>query len=108
MKISALSILYVLLNIQLPSPQLLQRCMSTVSLLRLSDILSNDTVLPTFGICMGSQLVGLSLGCKLFKLKYGNRGHNQPCTHVETKRCFITSQNHGFALDTSTLDAGVC
>ena len=55
---------------------------------------------------MGSQLVGLSLGCKLYKLKYGNRGHNQPCTHVETKRCFITSQNHGFALDTSTLHSG--
>ena len=50
--------------------------------------------------------MGLSLGCKLYKLKYGNRGHNQPCTHVETKRCFITSQNHGFALDTSTLHSG--
>lgn len=74
---------------------------------RLTEILSHDTVLPTFGICMGSQLVGMALGCTLYKLKYGNRGHNQPCTHVETKRCFITSQNHGFALDTSSLNDDV-
>lgn len=57
--------------------------------------------LPTFGICMGHQMVGLSLGAKTFKLKFGHRGLNQPCGL--TQRVEITSQNHGFALDANSI-----
>ncbi|XP_022667529.1 CAD protein-like isoform X2 [Varroa destructor] len=58
---------------------------------------------PTFGICLGHQLLALSIGAKTSKLKYGNRGHNQPCLHEVTKRCCITSQNHGYAVDATSL-----
>lgn len=58
---------------------------------------------PLFGICFGHQLLGLAVGCKSFKMKYGNRGHNIPCIHHGTDRCFITTQNHGFAIDTNSL-----
>jgi carbamoyl-phosphate synthase large subunit len=56
-----------------------------------------------FGICMGNQLLSLAGGAKTYKLKYGHRSHNQPVQLVGTKRAFITSQNHGFAVDNSTL-----
>lgn len=58
---------------------------------------------PIFGICMGNQLMSLAAGTGTFKLKYGHRSHNQPVRMNGTERCFITSQNHGFAVDTSTL-----
>ncbi|KAI8906555.1 small subunit of carbamoyl-phosphate synthase [Powellomyces hirtus] len=54
---------------------------------------------PIFGICMGNQLMGLAAGYKSYKLKYGNRGHNQPALNLVTGKCVITSQNHGYALD---------
>jgi hypothetical protein len=53
-----------------------------------------------------SQLLALAAGAKTYKLPYGNRGHNQPCTMVGTKHCFITSQNHGFAVDESCMPSG--
>lgn len=59
--------------------------------------LLNYTV-PIFGICMGNQLLGLAAGFKVEKLLYGNRGHNQPVINMETQRCLLTSQNHGYAL----------
>ncbi|MAG91969.1 carbamoyl phosphate synthase small subunit [Candidatus Woesearchaeota archaeon] len=59
--------------------------------------------IPTFGICLGNQLLALAAGCDTYKLKYGHRSQNQPCTLVNTKRCFITTQNHGFAVDGKTL-----
>jgi carbamoyl-phosphate synthase small subunit len=58
---------------------------------------------PICGICMGNQLLGKAAGAKVYKLKYGHRSHNQPVRQADTNRCFITSQNHGFALDTATL-----
>jgi len=58
---------------------------------------------PIFGICMGNQLLSLAGGARTYKLKYGHRSHNQPVRLKGTERCFITSQNHGFAVDTSTM-----
>ncbi len=58
---------------------------------------------PIFGICLGSQLLGLASGATTFKLKYGHRSHNQPALEVGTKRSFVTSQNHGFAVDHNKL-----
>jgi len=61
---------------------------------------------PILGICLGNQLLALAAGAKTYKLKYGHRGQNQPCIDLETGRCYITSQNHGFAVDGKTLSDG--
>ena len=58
---------------------------------------------PILGICLGSQILGLAAGARTYKLKYGHRGQNQPCQESGTKRCYITSQNHGFCLDMDSL-----
>jgi carbamoyl-phosphate synthase small subunit len=58
---------------------------------------------PIFGICLGNQLMGLAAGGDTYKLKYGHRSHNQPVVQLGTNKAYITSQNHGFALDDSTL-----
>ncbi len=58
---------------------------------------------PLFGICMGNQIMSLAAGADIFKLKYGHRSHNQPVINVENKKCYITSQNHGFAVDPGKL-----
>ena len=60
---------------------------------------------PICGICMGNQLLAKAGGASIYKLKYGHRSHNQPVRMVGTNQCFITSQNHGYAVDSSTLGA---
>ncbi|MEE9391662.1 MAG: glutamine-hydrolyzing carbamoyl-phosphate synthase small subunit [Planctomycetota bacterium] len=59
---------------------------------------------PVLGVCLGHQLMALASGCEVFKLPYGHRGQNQPCREVGTRRYFITSQNHGYAVDLATID----
>lgn len=58
---------------------------------------------PICGICMGNQLLSIAAGASTYKLKYGHRSHNQPVRQFGTNNCFITSQNHGYAVDTDTL-----
>jgi carbamoyl-phosphate synthase small subunit len=78
-----------------------KQCESTIENLRKSFKMN----VPVFGICLGSQIMGLSAGADTYKLKFGHRSQNQPC--IETKgRCFITSQNHGYAVRTDTLPSG--
>jgi len=60
--------------------------------------------IPTFGICLGSQIMGIAAGGTTFKLKFGHRSQNQPCIDLETKRCYITSQNHGYAVDPKSMN----
>ncbi|MCR4994548.1 MAG: carbamoyl-phosphate synthase large subunit [Bacteroidales bacterium] len=80
-----------------------ERCDKTVAHIR--TFLNNETVRPCMGICLGNQLLARAAGAKTYKLKYGHRSHNQPVRKVGTSQCFITSQNHGYAVDDSTLPA---
>ncbi|WP_320043417.1 glutamine-hydrolyzing carbamoyl-phosphate synthase small subunit [uncultured Desulfobacter sp.] len=63
---------------------------------------------PVFGICLGMQLLGLAMGGKTMKIKFGHRGGNQPVKNMDTGKVEITSQNHGFAVDLNTLDKNKC
>lgn len=63
--------------------------------------------IPTFGICLGHQLLALANGAKSMKMKFGHHGANHPVQDVENKRVYITSQNHGFAVDAATLPANI-
>lgn len=62
--------------------------------------------LPMFGICLGHQILGIALGAKTYKLKYGHRGGNHPVINLETGKVLLTPQNHGYAVDESTLGVG--
>ncbi|CAF9908704.1 MAG: Multifunctional pyrimidine synthesis protein CAD [Gomphillus americanus] len=75
-------------------------CQETVQHLRQ---LMNTSQIPIMGICLGHQLLALATGARTIKLKYGNRAHNIPALDLTTGRCHITSQNHGYAVDASTL-----
>lgn len=78
-----------------------QQCGATIAHLKKS--LQKDQ--PIFGICLGSQLLGLAADASTFKLTYGHRSHNQPVICHDTNRCYITSQNHGYAVDQKTLSS---
>ena len=80
-----------------------EQCSKTVEHIRA--FLNNKNVRPCMGICLGNQLLARAAGAKTYKLKYGHRSHNQPVKRVGTTQCFITSQNHGYAVDASTLPA---
>ncbi len=79
-----------------------KQCLKTIE--HLQKALQQDK--PIFGICLGSQLLALAAGANTYKLKYGHRGQNQPCAELNTRKCYITSQNHGYAIDESTLSDG--
>lgn len=78
----------------------------TTLITNLSNFMNINSTVPIFGICLGHQILALASGAKTFKLKYGNRGINIPCRIVGTEICIVTSQNHGYAVDESTLQNG--
>ena len=80
-----------------------ETCEVTVQNIR--RFLANPVVRPCMGICMGNQLLSKAAGARIYKLKYGHRSHNQPVRKVGTETRFITSQNHGYAVDSSSLPA---
>lgn len=77
--------------------------MCTTTIQNLRKALQQDK--PIYGICLGNQLLALAAGFDTYKLKYGHRSHNQPVLREGTDRCYITSQNHGFAIDTKTISS---
>jgi carbamoyl-phosphate synthase small subunit len=79
-----------------------KQCGTTIE--NLAHAYQSDT--PIFGICLGNQLMALAAGADTYKLKYGHRSHNQPVLEVGTDKAYITSQNHGFAIDNKTLSGG--
>ncbi|MCE7738939.1 MAG: glutamine-hydrolyzing carbamoyl-phosphate synthase small subunit [Candidatus Heimdallarchaeota archaeon] len=76
-----------------------KKCKETIDYARLA--LSKN--IPILGICLGSQILALATGANTYKLKYGHRSQNQPCSETGANRCYITSQNHGYAVDSTTL-----
>jgi len=76
-----------------------KQCGTTIAAVRR---LMQDKI-PIFGICLGNQILALAAGGNTYKLKFGHRGQNQPCREEGTKRCYITAQNHGFAVDVRSL-----
>lgn len=76
-----------------------KKCQATID--QLTKAYGND--IPIFGICLGNQLMGLAANADTYKLKYGHRSHNQPVLEIGTSKAYITSQNHGFAIDNESL-----
>ncbi len=76
-----------------------KQCQATIAILQKAMVRKK----PILGICLGSQLLALAIGANTYKLKYGHRGHNQPCIDLERNLCYLTSQNHSYAVDETTL-----
>lgn len=79
-----------------------EMCVPTINHIRIA--MRKDV--PILGVCLGNQLLALAAGGSTYKLKYGHRSQNQPCIEASSGRCYITSQNHGFAVDASSLSSG--
>jgi len=77
-----------------------KRCTATIETVR--EIVEEG--IPTMGICLGTQILALALGGNTYKLKYGHRSQNQPAYDLETGRCYITTQNHGYAVESASLE----
>jgi carbamoyl-phosphate synthase small subunit len=77
------------------------RCQETVAIIRKAMAMGK----PVFGICLGTQLMALAAGATTYKLPFGHRSHNQPCLHIPSNRSYLTSQNHGYAIDEKSLPA---
>lgn len=77
----------------------------SVAVENIRKFLATTPIKPCMGICMGNQLLSKAAGATIYKLKYGHRSHNQPVRMVGTDKCFITSQNHGYAVKTDTLSS---
>jgi carbamoyl-phosphate synthase small subunit len=79
-----------------------QLCQKTISILKKA--MGRNK--PIYGICLGAQIMALAAGAKTYKLPFGHRGHNQPCIDTHSNRCYITSQNHGYAIAKDSLQSG--
>lgn len=78
-----------------------KQCIETIEVLKKA--MQKNQSKPIFGICLGSQLMALAIKADTYKLKFGHRGQNQPCINTENNLCYLTSQNHGYAIDEKTL-----
>ena len=78
-----------------------RHCVATIAILK--KVISKQK--PIFGICLGTQLLALAIGANTYKLSFGHRSQNQPCLHLTSQRCYLTSQNHSYAVDERTLPA---
>ncbi len=76
-----------------------QQCQTTVAILKKA----MQKQKPIFGICLGTQLMAMAAGATTYKLPFGHRSHNQPCMELSSRKCFLTSQNHSYAIDEKTL-----
>jgi carbamoyl-phosphate synthase small subunit len=76
-----------------------QLCTETVAIVKKALAIKK----PVFGICLGTQLMALAVGAKTYKLRFGHRSQNQPCLDTASDKCFLTSQNHGYAIDEASL-----
>ena len=79
-----------------------QTCVTTIAILQKAMKIGK----PIYGVCLGNQLMALAAGGTTYRLPFGHRGQNQPCMQLESGKCFITSQNHGFAVDEASLPQG--
>jgi carbamoyl-phosphate synthase small subunit len=86
-------------TVSIKEPITYQKCTKTIT--HVTTALEKN--IPILGICLGSQILALAAGANTYKLKYGHRSQNQPCMEVGTNRCYITPQNHGYAVDATTL-----